>query len=142
MAITLKLNNVEPHRPVNGICTDGAHSVKRGVTEYRGIDLATGKELFYKELGNNTANVGEFLGVVAAVKFILETNYAPPIIYTDSITAITWFSNKKTASRKRLPILMCAEVFLKVMASKINSIQVRHWNTLEWGEIPADFQNK
>ena len=50
------------HRPTTGICTDGAHSIKHGITQYRGVDLITGKELFYRELGNQTVNIGEFLG--------------------------------------------------------------------------------
>lgn len=135
-------NNVKQHRPVAGICTDGAHSLKKGLTQYRGVDLGTGEELFRKEIGNKTVNVGEFLGIVAAVKLIIETNYEPAIVYTDSMTAITWFNNKKTASHKRYSDLICAEIFLKAMSSKIASIEVRHWKTTEWGEIPADFNNK
>lgn len=30
-------------RPERGIATDGAHSMKRGVTRYRAVDLATGE---------------------------------------------------------------------------------------------------
>lgn len=130
------------HRPTTGICTDGAHSIKHGITQYRGVDLITGKELFYKELGNQTVNIGEFLGVVAAMKYIIETGYSPRIIYTDSLTAITWVGNKKTASQKRHSDLKRAEVFLKAMSSEVDTIAVRHWNTTEWGEIPADFGNK
>ena len=33
-------------------------------------------------------NIGEFLGVVEAAKYIIENDYSPRIIYTDSITAI------------------------------------------------------
>lgn len=37
-------------RPTEGIATDAAHSTKRLDTEYQGIDLATGKRIFYKDL--------------------------------------------------------------------------------------------
>lgn len=129
-------------RPTAGICTDGAHSIKHGITQYRGVDLITGKELFSEELGNQTVNIGEFLGVVAAIKYIIETSYSPRLVYTDSLTAITWVGNKKTASQKHHSDLKRAEVFLKAMSSEVDTIEVRHWNTTEWGEIPADFGNK
>ena len=51
-------------RPEHGIATDGAHSMKRGVTRYRAIDLATGELLFEQNIRNQTFNIGEFLGVV------------------------------------------------------------------------------
>ena len=140
--VTMLLDETSPHRPTAGICTDGAHSIKRGVSQYRGIDLKTGNELFNKELGNQTVNISEFLGVVAAIKYIIETGDSPKVLYTDSITAITWVNNKKTASQKRHSDLKRAEVFLKAMSSEVDTIEVRHWNTTEWGEIPADFGNK
>ncbi len=47
-------------RPEHGIATDGAHSMKRGVTRYRAVDLATGELLFEQNIGNQTINIGEF----------------------------------------------------------------------------------
>lgn len=128
--------------PSTGIATDAAHSIKNGVTAYRAVDLSTGDELFHCTLGNKTVNIGEFLGVVAAIKYIIENDYSPPVIYTDSITAITWVNNKRTASNKPLIDLYRAEIFLKVMASEVSRISIRHWDTKLWGEIPADFGNK
>lgn len=87
-------------------------------------------------------NAGEFLGVVAAVKYILENDYSPRIVYMDSMTAITWFQNKKTASRKTSIDLLRAECFLKIMAIQVDTIQVVHWKNDQWGEIPADFGRK
>lgn len=133
------LSNNSRHRPSAGIATDGAHSLKNKVTQYRGVDLNNGQELFYENLGNKTVNTGEFLGVVAAIKYIIETGYTPRTIYTDSMTAISWVNNKKTASKKRQPDLIRAEIFLKVMDAEIASINIMHWNTNLWGEIPADF---
>ncbi len=127
------------NRPKEGIATDCAHSEKNGRTLFRGIDLKTGEQIFYRDLGNQTVNIGEFLGVVAAVKYIIENNYHPQVIFTDSITALTWFSNKKTASKKRNFELKKAEIFLKVMTTEVDKIQVIHWDNETWGEIPADF---
>ena len=130
------------NRPTEGIATDAAHSIKRGVTEYQGINLATGERIFYKDLGNQTVNIGEFLGVVDAVKYIIENDFQPRVIYTDSLTAISWFNNKRTASNKKNKALQKAEIFLKALAADIDTIEVRHWNNREWGETPADFGNK
>ena len=129
-------------RPVLGIATDGAHSTKNSLTRYRGIDLRTGDQLFLEDIGNQTVNIGEFLGVIAAVKYIIENNYSPRVIYTDSMTALTWFKNKRTASKKRFPELQKAEVFLKAISAEVDTIQVHHWNNELWGETPADFGNK
>lgn len=129
-------------RPTSGIATDAAHSVKRGVTEYQGINLETGERLFYQDLGNQTVNIGEFLAVVEAVKYIIENDFQPRIIYTDSMTAISWFNNKRTASNKKNKDLQKAEIFLRVFAADVDTIEVVHWNNRAWGETPADFGNK
>ena len=86
--------------PTVGIATDGAHSAKERLTRYRAVDLSSGMELFNHSIGNWTNNIGEFLGIVEAVKYILTHPEAPRIIYSDSITAITWYKNKATASTK------------------------------------------
>ena len=129
-------------RPTVGIATDGAHSAKERLTRYRAVDLSSGMELFNHSIGNWTNNIGEFLGIVEAVKYILTHPESPRIIYSDSITAITWYRNKQCASSRRCDKLLMAEVFLKVMDAKISDIQVIHWDNREWGETPADFGNK
>lgn len=129
-------------RPIEGIATDAAHSTKRGVTEFQGINLATGERIFYENLGEQTVNIGEFLAVVRAVKYIIENDFQPRVIYTDSMTALTWFNNKSTASSKRNRELQKAEIFLKALSADVDSVEVRHWNNKAWGETPADFGNK
>lgn len=129
-------------RPTAGIATDAAHSIKRGITEYQGVDLVTGEQIFYRNLGNQTVNIGEFQAVIEAAKFIIETDYEPRIIYTDSTTALTWFQNKFTASTKNNRELRKAEIFLRALSAEIDTIEVRHWDNKRWGEIPADFGNK
>lgn len=125
-----------------GIAVDAAHSVKNKKTEYRGVDLKTGEILFYKDLGNQTVNIGEFLAIVEAVKYIIDHDFQPKVIFSDSTTAISWFKNKRTASGKRNPRLMKAEIYLRAIAYWIEEIEVIHWNNREWGEISADFGNK
>lgn len=129
-------------RPTEGIATDAAHSMKNGKTEYQGIDLATGQRIFYKGLGNQTTNIGEFLGVVEAVKYIIENDFQPRKIFTDSTTAIAWFNAKKTSSTKPCKDLQRAEMFLRALSADVDAIEVIHWDNKRWGEIPADFGNK
>ncbi len=129
-------------RPIDGIATDAAHSTKRGVTEFQGIDLKTGEQIFYRNLGNQTVNIGEFLAVVEAAKYIIENDFEPRVIYTDSMTALTWFKNKSTASNKNNRELQKAEIFLKALSADIDTIEIRHWDNKRWGETPADFGNK
>lgn len=130
------------YRPVEGIATDAAHSMKNKITEFQAVDIKTGERLFYKNLGNQTTNIGEFLGVVEAIKYIIENDFQPRIIYTDSMVALSWINNKKTGSIKKNSAVKKAEIFLKVFASDISTIKVIHWNNKEWGETPADFGNK
>lgn len=129
-------------RPTRGIATDAAHSSKKSVTEFQGVNLETGEQIFYSNLGSQTVNIGEFLAVVEAAKYIIENDFEPRVIYTDSMTAISWFENKRTASNRRNKALQKAEIFLKVMAADIDTIQVLHWDNKTWGETPADFNRK
>ena len=129
-------------RPTSGIATDGAHSTKERLTRFRAVDLSSGRELFRESTGNWTNNVGEFLGIVAAVKYIIEHPGTPRVIYSDSKTAITWYRDRRTASARHCPALLKAEIFLKVMDEKIRDIRLEYWNNLLLVGNPADFGNK
>lgn len=128
--------------PHGGIATDAAHSMKNSLTEYQGINLATGERVFYRNLGNQTVNIGEFLAVVEAVKYIIENDFQPRVVYTDSTTAISWFQSKTTASNKTNNELRKAELFLRIMDTDVGTVEVLHWDNKLWGEIPADFNRK
>lgn len=131
-------------RPVAGIATDGTHSTRERSTSFRAVDLSSGRELFRESVGNWTNNVGEFLGIVAAVKYMIEHPEAPRVIYSDSKTAITWYRDRRTASSRRCPALLKAEIFLKVMEEKIRDIRLEYWDNRLWGENPAvsEIKNK
>ncbi len=128
--------------PEYGLCCDAAHSTKNGLTEYRAHILETGEQILYKNLGNQTVNIGEFLAIIDCIKYIIENDYQNPVIYSDSITAITWAKNKKTGSKKKNSDLQKAEIFLKVMAEDISRIKILHWDNKNWGETISDFGNK
>ena len=125
-----------------GIAVDAAHSTKNRKTEFKGVDLKTGETLFYSDLGNQTINIGEFLAIVEAVKYIIEHDFQPKVIFSDSTVAISWFKNKRTASGKRNSKLMKAEIYLRAMAYWIDEIKVVKWDNKAFGEIPADFNRK
>lgn len=125
-----------------GIAVDAAHSTKNRKTEFKGVDLSTGELLFYEDLGNQTINIGEFLAIVAGIKYIIEHDFQPKVIFSDSVTAISWIKNKRTASQKRNPKLMKAEIYLRAMAYWIDEIEILKWDNVKYGEIPADFQRK
>lgn len=125
-----------------GIAVDAAHSIKNKKTEFQGVDLKTGKKIFYNDLGNQTINIGEFLAIVEAVKYIIENDYKPKVVFSDSTTAISWFRSKRTASGKRNKLLMKAEIYLRAMSFWVDDIKIVKWDNKAWGEIPADFGNK
>ena len=129
-------------RPTEGIATDAAHSMKNGKTEYQAINLATRERIFYRNLGNQTTNIGEFLAFVEAVKYIIENDFQPRVIFTDSMTAIAWFKAKKTSSTKPNKDLQRAEMFLRALSADVDTIEVIHWDNKRWGETPADFGRK
>lgn len=135
-------DSVNSIRLDQGIAVDAAHSTKNKMTEYRGVDLSTGEILFHKKLGNQTINIGEFMAIVDAAKYILEHDFRPRIIFSDSTTGITWYKNKRTASEKKYAQLMKAEIFLRSLAFWIDNIEVIKWDNRLWGEIPADFNRK
>ena len=68
-------------RPTVGIATDGAHSTKERLTRYRAVDLSSGLELFNHSIGNKTNNIGEFLAIIEAVKYILRTHTSSTMQY-------------------------------------------------------------
>ena len=129
-------------RPTEGVATDGAHSTKGALTRFRAVDLKTGQELYNYPIGNQTINIGEFLGAIEALKYIIRHNYTPRVIYCDSRTAIAWIRDKRTASRKRYAPLLKAELFLDIMAAEVETIKVIHWEKDLWGETPADYDEK
>lgn len=129
-------------RPVRGIAVDAAHSEKRRVTEYQGVDIATGKRLFYHNLGYATVNIGEFTAIMHAVRYLLDHPEMPGEIYSDSVTALSWYMSGRTASTKANRRMYKAEMFRRATRNVTGGIEVKYWNNRLWGETPADFGNK
>ena len=134
------------------VCVDGSCIGNPGRIEYRGVNMDTKEVLFQfgrnqSKEGNHigTNNIAEFLAICHAVGYCkkITQNYT---IYSDSKTAISWFSRKKCNTKfepkgevkKRIEK---SEEYLKtLMMSDFQS--VRKWDTKNWGEIPADYGRK
>ncbi len=125
---------------------DAACSGNPGRMEYRGIDLATGAQVFHFGPIHGTNNIGEFLAIVHALA-LMDREGIRKTIYSDSYNAILWVSKKKcktTLARdeqtaRLFDIITRAEFWLRTHNIQVPIVK---WETSEWGEIPADFGRK
>lgn len=136
------------HPPLaESYCVDAACSGSPGRLEYRGVETATGRQVFHQgPYENGTNNVGEFLALVNALAWLEEKGLRVPV-YSDSGTAIAWVRAKKCKTElardeKNAPLfeqIARAEAWL---AGHEPANPVLKWDTRAWGEIPADFNRK
>lgn len=148
----------ESERPqYPALAVDGACSGNPGKMEYRGVDAATGAEIFhYGPVMGGTNNIGEFLAIVHALALMKQQAMAHPEqaeqfltmrIYSDSKTAQAWVRNRKCKTKLELTeenktlfnVIQRAENWLQVNTYRNPIVK---WKTEEWGEIPADFGRK
>ena len=130
----------------NAIAVDAACSGNPGKMEYRGIDLATGAQVFHFGPVYGTNNIGEFLAIVHALA-LMEKTGVKKTIYSDSYNAILWVKKKQCKTKlERTPrteqlfgIIARAENWLR---THTYSIPIVKWETKKWGEVPADFGRK
>ena len=128
------------------VAVDAACSGSPGPLEYQGVVTETGKRLFKEgPFADGTNNVGEFLAIVEAMKWLDEHQHAWPV-YSDSANAIAWIKAKKCntqlarlpSNRKLFEMIAEAEKWLRFLTKR----KVLKWDTKAWGEIPADFGRK
>ena len=128
------------------VAVDAACSGSPGPLEYQGVVTETGKRLFKQgPFADGTNNVGEFLAIVEAMKWLDEHQHAWPV-YSDSANAIAWIKAKKCntrlthlpSNRKLFEMIAEAEKWLRFLTRR----KVLKWDTKAWGEIPADFGRK
>jgi ribonuclease HI len=126
---------------------DAACSGSPGPVEFRGVSTRTGREIFHEgPYEHGTNNVGEFLAIVHALKWLKRKKLSGPI-YSDSATAIKWVRRKvcnttltpDTKNAKLFTLISQAESWLQ--ENKVD-IPILKWETSEWGEIPADYNRK
>ncbi len=129
------------------LAVDAAARGPRGPLQYRGVRVDTEKEIFRRgpfPLG--TANVGEFLAIVEALRWLDEHGLAWPV-YSDSKIARGWV--EKGRCRTQLPRTpQSRPLFERIaqaeqwLAEHPHHAPVLKWETRTWGEIPADFNRK
>lgn len=136
----------QPRYPA--LAVDGACSGNPGRMEYRGVDAATGSEIFhFGPASGGTNNIAEFLAIVHALALLKKEGQPNLIVYSDSRTALAWVRKRKCGSKlamteenKRLfDLIQRAENWLNV---NTYTNPLLKWNTELWGEIPADFGRK
>ncbi|MBM3151957.1 MAG: ribonuclease H [Chloroflexi bacterium] len=137
-----------PTKPLlPSICVDAACPGSPGPLEYRGVDTASGRQLF--RLGpypDGTNNIGEFLGIVHALASLQEQGKEIPV-YSDSETALAWVKTGRCRTRlgqtgrnaALFDLIARAEAWLG--ANGVPGPLLK-WDTAAWGENPADFGRK
>ena len=144
---SLDYKNVLDGPELNSISVDAASSGNPGLMEYQGVDTNT-KEILFKmgPFNNATNNIGEFLALVHGIA-ILEKKSDKKIIYSDSITAMSWVRKKHCQTKlkrneKNEEVFVLVERAITWLKQNNYSVIIKKWDTKNWGEIPADFGRK
>lgn len=146
---TVEKSDVLKGKPVEKILTvDGA--ANNISCEYQAVWTTGEKAFASKKFNGGTNNIAEFLGLVAAIKYLNE-NKLDLKIYTDSVTAMAWVRNKSAnttanntgkATAELDALIIEAENYLKSNTELMNKVRILKWETKQWGEIPADYGRK
>jgi ribonuclease HI len=132
---------------MDSICVDASCLGNPGNVEYRGVYTATHKVIFHKSsMANGTNNLGEFLAIVHGLAYLKKEDSNIPI-YSDSQTAILWVKNKKVRTKlnrnmENEELFNLVDRALKWLENNEYTNPVFKWDTVNWGEIPADFGRK
>lgn len=149
-AISTKEPNQVSSKPTEEVLTvDGASN---GINcEFQAVWYPSGKKAFSSKVFlGGTNNIAEFLGLVLAVKHLKDKNL-PLVVYTDSVTAMSWVRDKKANTTARTTgklteelenLLTKTELYLKNNQELMQQVKILKWETKQWGEIPADFGRK
>jgi ribonuclease HI len=129
------------------ICVDAACSGNPGVLEYRGVDIATGLEIFRRgPFPEGTNNIGEFLAIVSGLVYLKQKGLSLPI-YSDSHNAILWIKGKRVNTKlepnaKNKELFELLDRAVEWLHNNTYDTPILKWETKAWGEIPADFGRK
>ena len=145
--ITPIIENNKSQIVVPSLSVDAACSGNPGVMEYRGVDTATGREIF--RMGpypDGTNNVGEFLALVHGISLLQKHGSTLPI-YSDSVSAIAWVRGKKCKTQlarteRNIPLFDLIARAEQWLQTNTYHNRILKWDTPNWGEIPADFGRK
>jgi len=134
--------------PTKGLCVDAAWSQRRRKMEYRGVWLHDNSIAFeVGPLDSGSNNLGEFLGITHAMRFLHRRGINCPI-YSDSRVAIDWLNNRRVRSSAASSGALSSSVYLRLtrhllwLTRNSPSLPVVKWDTKSWDEIPADYGRK
>ena len=129
------------------IAVDGAWNTQTGIIEYQAVAVSTGEKLFHVgPFEDGTNNIAEFLALVHALAYCKQKEINLPI-YSDSRTAMSWV-RKKEAKTKLIPSAQNEKLFslieraVKWLKGNTYTNTVLKWQSVAWGENPADFGRK
>jgi len=137
-----------PEIRTDAIAVDGACAGVPGPMEYRGVEVATGRELFHVgPYPGGTNNIAEYLALVHALALLDKQGDHTTPVYSDSRTALSWLRNRRskttlTPTEENRVIFAMLERANRWVATHAISNPVMKWQTEIWGEIPADFGRK
>ena len=132
---------------LNSISVDAASSGNPGVMEYRGVDTQTKALLFHKgPFQKATNNIGEFLALVHGLALLINQE-SQVMLYTDSVTAMSWVRKKKCntklkRTKENQAVFVLIDRAEQWLQNNTFTTKVVKWETKSWGEIPADFGRK
>ena len=145
-------------RPCIGVCSDascvggmgtkeadGYHHVR---VEWQCVDVATGEVLMKSDVQpQSTINIGEFMGIVTALKILHRRGDMESPVWCDSQTAIGWVIGRQTYSQ--LPMneftweaIDAMEEFLGWLKKEDPPNPVLWWSNKRFGPPPADYGRK
>lgn len=132
----------------DSLSVDAACSNNPGEMEYQCVKTGTGEQVFAsKVFPVATNNIGEFLAVADALKYLHENDDHTTPIYSDSVSAIAWVRDRKVNSK--LPRNNDTKELWDAIDHAIIWLnnheyqnKVLKWNTEAWGESKADYGRK
>ena len=132
------------------LVVDAACSGYPGPVEYRGVVLPEEYEAFRcGPYVSGTNNIGEYLAIVTGLRWLEQNTLSFPL-YSDSRCAIGWVkghgncnSHLETIGPELTDLVARAERWVHSSPNSRKLTQrVRKWETVRWGEVPADYGNK
>ncbi len=137
-----------PEIRTDAIAVDGACAGVPGPMEYRGVEIATGRELFHVgPYPGGTNNIAEYLALIHALALLDKQGDRTTPVYSDSRTALSWLRRRR-ANTTLAPgpdnqvIFALLDRANRWIATHSPANPVLKWQTDVWGEIPADFGRK
>lgn len=121
----------------NFVYVDASSTPNPGQTEYRG--LYKGQIIFSKHIGFSSINVGEFLAIIHALAYIKKHNLIVDGVYSDSVTAISWYKKRTWKSTYTKDLMKRAKIWLQTNKP---TTKVIIFDTRLRGENPADYGRK